>query len=228
LIQSILAVQALLFHRNFALFSSITFFLSPPFPMLPEINGFNNIFLLSPFCPDRAVQATPSLRPKCPVHSAQAAARYRHSLIRRSTSRWVSGIASSIVSNRHIFYQIPSSPPCTFATWTKLQTPMSLPLRQYAAKQPLPIYPTPKQKHPTGLYQILSDVMGNDSKTNTIPSYRFIMQLSFCNGCILVQNGFGWVQKARWVQQSILSFALALFRTRINRISHTYICVSKK
>lgn len=33
------------------------------------------------------------------------------------------------------------------------------------------------------LYQKLVLLMWNDSKTNTIPGYRFAISLSFCNGC---------------------------------------------
>ena len=52
----------------------------------------------------------------------------------------------------------------------------------------------------------------NDSKTNTIPGYRFAITLSFCIGCIWVQNGCSRVQiAARWVQHRafVLLFAVS-------------------
>ena len=38
------------------------------------------------------------------------------------------------------------------------------------------------------LYQYLSPLVSNDSKTNTMGGYRFAITLSFCNGCIWVQK----------------------------------------
>ena len=46
-----------------------------------------------------------------------------------------------------------------------------------------------------------AEVLGNDSKTNTMGGYRFAITLSFCNGCIWVQKRFCRVQiEAWWVQ----------------------------
>ena len=51
-----------------------------------------------------------------------------------------------------------------------------------------------KKQRTETLYQSFSPFMWNDSKTNTIPGYRFAIALSFCNGCIWVQNEFSRVQ----------------------------------
>ena len=57
-------------------------------------------------------------------------------------------------------------------------------------------------------YQNLGGYMWNDSKTNTIPGYRFAISLSFCNGCIWVQNGCSRVQKRLGGCNTGLSFSL--------------------
>lgn len=62
------------------------------------------------------------------------------------------------------------------------------------------------------LCQKLVLLMWNNSKTNTIPGYRFAIRLSFCNGCIWVQPGCCRVQtEARWVQHRafVLLFAVS-------------------
>ena len=67
------------------------------------------------------------------------------------------------------------------------------------------VFQAKKKRWP--LYQDQRPFMWNNSKTNTIPGYRFAIQLSFCNGCIWVQNRCGWVQiVAQWVQHRAFVF----------------------
>ena len=68
-----------------------------------------------------------------------------------------------------------------------------------------------KEKHQP-LCQKLVLLMWNDSRNDTIPGYRFAIRLSFCNGCIWVQNRCSWVPiVARWVQHRafVLLFAVS-------------------
>ena len=64
----------------------------------------------------------------------------------------------------------------------------------------------------TGNHTISGLLLWNDSKTNTIPGYRFAITLSFCIGCIWVQNRCGWVQiVARWVQHRAFVLEAAFY-----------------
>ena len=50
--------------------------------------------------------------------------------------------------------------------------------------------------------------MWNDSKSDTIPGYRFAIALSFYIGCIWVQNRCGWVQNWLGGCNTELSFCI--------------------
>ena len=71
-----------------------------------------------------------------------------------------------------------------------------------------------KEKHQP-LCQKLVLLMWNDSKTNTIPGYRFAISLSFCNECNWVQNGCCRVQIRLGGCNIELSFCYLLFRPRL-------------
>ena len=71
-----------------------------------------------------------------------------------------------------------------------------------------------KEKHQP-LCQKLVLLMWNDSKTNTIPGYRFAISLSFCNGCNWVQNECCRVQIRLGGCNIELSFCYLLFRPRL-------------
>ena len=57
------------------------------------------------------------------------------------------------------------------------------------------------------------EVLWNDSKSDTIPGYRFAIALSFYIGCIWVQNRCGWVQNWLGGCNTELSFCHQLFNT---------------
>ena len=81
------------------------------------------------------------------------------------------------------------------------------------------------KKRTETLYQSFSPFMWNDSKTNTIPGYRFAIALSFYIGCIWVQNGCSRVQtEARWVQHRAFVLLFAnIFSCFARRLVHNFV-----